>query len=125
MRPHRARLGFIVGGVVSSVLIFLPACHTPTTNLVNSYSERLAPIVGRGTKDDVARAFGIPTTKQTLGHTDVWEYRSSKGLQRGTNAITGTSVSRELFEKLTVMFDEAGVLRSWSIETQDGIVGRG
>jgi hypothetical protein len=119
-------MGVVGGAVVSAALFFLPACQSGTATLVNSYSVRLMPIVGRGTRDDVAREFGLPSAKQSIGKSEVWEYRTSKGVVTGGNgSVLRPIYSHELFEKLTVMFDDAGILRSWSLETQDGLIGRG
>ena len=123
MRFRRTTMRSVAAGLVASGCVLLSACHS-RPSLAEQYSTRLSPMVGHATKDDVAREYGIPTAKQMFGTTEVWEYRTSKGVQTKGGPLH-SSYSREFYEKLTVAFDFAGVLRSWSLETQDGVIGKG
>jgi hypothetical protein len=123
MRAKFSRQLVVALLAVESGCVLLSACHS-RPSLAEQYSTRLSPMVGHATKDDVVREYGIPTAKQTFGTTEVWEYRTSKGVQT-KGGLLHSAYSREFYEKLTVAFDFAGVLRSWSLETQDGVIGKG
>jgi hypothetical protein len=126
MRPSRTRLAVLVGGLAAAMLIFGLACKSASAKLANTYSARLSLLLGGGTRDDAAREFGMPMTRQPIGTSEAREYRTSKDIvTAGGTAFRPPLYPRELLEKLTDMLNNAGILRSRSLEAQDSVVESG
>ncbi len=92
--------------------------------------KQLDPLLGVATKDDIAARFGIPDRTAQLGSSDVWEYKKSFGVRGAASAYTPTSYnqygvstyaqgrSHEVYDDVTLMFNQSGVLSNWKAYVQ-------
>jgi hypothetical protein len=108
---------------------FVAACVSQSQAMVERYSQRIDPLMNRGTKDDVARDFGVPTGKQLVGKSEIWEYMKETGTvadaSPGMRRMGGGPVyGQRTYEKLTLEFDEHAILRAWRLESEDGLLHR-
>jgi hypothetical protein len=107
---------------------FIVACVTQNTATIQRYQQRLAPLMNKGTKDDIALEFGVPTGKQTVGAKEIWEYMKDTGavadVAPGPRRMGGQVYGEKTFEKLTLEFDEHAILRAWRLENEGGLLYR-
>jgi len=136
--PHYPRESFTFGEIKMKklttifslalfCLIIFPSCaHQQATSRVNEYKEMLDPLIGVASKDDILVQFGIPQRKSNTENLEVWEYLQSFGTRAsaqgfsnpyGYNA-TAYSRSHEVYDKVTLYFDDSDLLHTWKAYVQ-------
>ena len=86
------------------------------------YKETLDPLVGSATREDMVLRFGMPDKKEQLGKIEVWHYQQSFGTRGGAYVPYGSNyaISRahEVYDSVTLMFNEEGTLINWRAYVQ-------
>ena len=110
--------------------IFVGCAQIQVNNRLQEYKVMLDPMIGVATMDDIATRFGVPVRTVKLGSSEVWEYHKSFGVRGTANAYTPTSYnqygvstfaqgrSHEVYDKVTVTFDNSGILKNWNAYVQ-------
>jgi outer membrane protein assembly factor BamE (lipoprotein component of BamABCDE complex) len=86
---------------------------------LKEYEGIFEPMVGKARQAEVVRQFGEPMRKDRLGSTELWyyhiPYKDPKGAQGSKGLEGGYAVGSEseVFDDLTVEFDQKGYLKSW------------
>ena len=108
------------------VLAFLSSCvQIAVDKRLQEYKAIFEPMLGSATKEDIVRRFGAPQDRQFVGSIEVWTYHRSFGTrggayvppynQYGTYASTQ---SHEVYDRITLTFNAAGMLDSWNAYVQ-------
>ena len=105
--------------VVLLLVVGVLGCASARNERIDHYRIRLDPLLATGTRDDVMREFGNPTTRTQLGEIEAWVYLS-RGLEHERDAPGSDSL--ESVEKLTLTFDRSGTLLSWQLEDREGVL---
>ncbi len=78
----------------------------------------------------MAIQFGMPTKREQLGSLEVWHYHQSFGTRGGATAYTpnpnnpygnntyAAGQAHEVYDSVTLMFDEQGILKNWRAYVQ-------
>lgn len=87
---------------------------------IAEYTATLEPLVGKATREDIARQFGLPIKKETIGESEFWNYRLSLGFIGGSSGgySYSESSSWEQYDDLTFEFSPDGVMRTWKCYVQ-------
>lgn len=87
---------------------------------IKQYKEQLDPSIGKMTKDDYIKAWGPPlsTTPVSDGEVCVWHFSyGTRAVAGGSQYIVNVS-AHEMYDKLTLTFDNDGVLDTWRARCQ-------
>jgi len=119
------RSSFYMSAVALVVLLLASCAQIAADNRVKEYEALLNPMVGTATREDIARQFGAPYDRQSVGSIEIWTYRQSFGA-RGHAYVSpynqygtyGTAHSREVYDNLSFTFNSLGILESWRVYVQ-------
>jgi len=92
---------------------------------LKEYQALFDPMIGKATQTDIVRQFGAPLARQTIGALEMWTYHQLFGTRGGAYVSPynqyGTYAAgqaHEVYDRLTLTFDGAGVLESWRAYVQ-------
>jgi hypothetical protein len=108
------------------LLIFSGCAHLQVDARLAEYKEILESLTGVATKDDILIKFGIPEKKSITENLEVWEFHRSYGTRWSAQAYsnpygystTAYGGSREVYDQLTLFFDNSGLLENWKVYVQ-------
>ncbi len=120
----------LTGITLLVVIVLVSGCAAmQAKSQLKNYSDMLNPILGVATKRDITARFGMPTRTASIGNGEVWEFHQSFGIRGGFSSYTPQSPnaygptythgqSREVYDKVTLIFDENGILQNWRAYVQ-------
>lgn len=128
---------FILAATIIGMSILVTGCAYKTGNVVlqNASEESLSNqlVKGKTTKAEVKRNIGDPNnTSFTDGGLEIWNYNAQRSVQKFFNYIpivsAACSGSDDETKKLSILFDENGVVKNYTYlnskgETMAGLCG--
>jgi hypothetical protein len=118
--------------IVSFILVLTCAvtgCASKKTDPVDRYSAYCAllnPLVAKANREQVLRRFGMPSKKEEVAHTEVWQYLKSYGAETNGRAVAaasgnvagarGQAITLGIYDDVTIIFDRDGKLQSWKAD---------
>ena len=109
---------------VSACVLGLPGCSTVGDGRVAQLDAAQANqllVPGRTTRDDVRQALGDGAVIRFQSGLETWHYEYREGLAAGWDAVPYVNLIVARLDpptrELVLLFDTAGVLRRWSLQT--------
>lgn len=124
----------IIAVAICSVVAFTAGCAYKTGNVVlqDASEESLGSklVKGKTTKAEVKRNIGEPNnTSFTDGGLEIWNYNAQRSVQKFFNYIpivsAACSGSDDETKKLSILFDEDGVVKNYTYLNSKGETMRG
>lgn len=103
-----------------SCSMFLGCAQMAVKKSIKHYEEQLNPAIGKTTKDGFIKAWGPPNSTTTVkdGEVCVWHFSYGTRAVAGGNQYVATARAHEMYDKLTMIFNDKGMLQSWRVWCQ-------
>ncbi len=125
------KLDRLMGCTLIMIAVLLSGCQSAKQIRTEQLSNQIDPLIGQAGREEVARLFGVPDNKITVGESEFWEYKMRYGKRGhqtfdtyntplGKRDFYGYSYTdeREVFDEISFEFDGQGILRSWRCDVQ-------